>query len=754
MFCHERLSAVTLIALLFATSNANAADRVALRSRANGKYVSVAAAAPEKLLASSTVIGTSETFELTTISPGHVGLRSAVNGKYVCAENAGSDDLVANRSWLYGWESFSMYVNSDGAVSLRALDGAGNFVTAGNAGTLPLRASSSTIGLWEKFDLVRVGSIRVAHWNIQYGRDLTGSTYSLTRTANLIRYINPDVIALLEVHRNFDTTHSNCDDQKQILETMLPQYGYSYWDGNDWAQSNCSGTPRQRGTLILSKFPLVNPRSTSHGTGGSHLLSATVVSPEGCLPFHAFHASLDIPQRASEISSIRPYVDSSGPGVLVGDFNDCIDLTTMTPLAGMTIAAARSGPGYVCEGCSFCPTSNSIDLILTHLPASSILRWNSTDEYRDPEDYEIWCAPQDMWCMASDHPILYADIDLAESEHKPLTASRSDGSVHIAWRSSTNRIKYDRWTFATGWTPVVDLGGMSSSALASDPFPVLSGTSRVDIFWRGANGKLWRNSSDNNGASWYGETCLEDVLPAQPTGIGQTNGDVDLFWRTSSGDIGHRAYQVASGWSPTETLWSSSPAVSDPQPVVRSSGYRDVYWKGQDGNLWHLWYPNGNCNIFSTWCGPQNTNVGQLNSAPAVVGYATGGVDVFWRGYDDKLWNWPGAGSAVAIAGTTIGSAPRATQTTSNWLEVAYRSPYSSTTQQSTLLASYRNAGSWGTQQTMGTSMVCSTPSVSGSIQQWGTTDVFYRMSDSTLGHTWKVWNSSWNGPESRGPMQ
>ena len=126
--------------------------RIALRSGANGAYVTSDAAGAQPLRASSSTVGTGQTFELVQLDGGDVALRSVASGRYVCAENAGADALIANRTAVGPWERFGVLTNANGSTSLVARVN-GRYVTAEDAGAGPLIADRTAIGGWEQFTL-------------------------------------------------------------------------------------------------------------------------------------------------------------------------------------------------------------------------------------------------------------------------------------------------------------------------------------------------------------------------------------------------------------------------------------------------------------------------------------------------------------------------------------------------------------------------------------------------------------------------
>jgi hypothetical protein len=69
----------------------------------------------------------------------------------VTAENGGASPLIANRTSIGAWERFQVVANADGTVSLLA-NANGRYVTAENGGAAALVANRTAIGAWEKFD--------------------------------------------------------------------------------------------------------------------------------------------------------------------------------------------------------------------------------------------------------------------------------------------------------------------------------------------------------------------------------------------------------------------------------------------------------------------------------------------------------------------------------------------------------------------------------------------------------------------------
>jgi hypothetical protein len=128
---------------------------VALRSRANSRYVCAENAGAAALIANRTAIGLWEQFEVVTVAGGNVALRARVNNQFVSAQNAGAAPLLANRASAGSSETFQLVRNSDGTVSFRATVN-NRYVCAENAGAAALIANRTAIGPWEQFDMVPI----------------------------------------------------------------------------------------------------------------------------------------------------------------------------------------------------------------------------------------------------------------------------------------------------------------------------------------------------------------------------------------------------------------------------------------------------------------------------------------------------------------------------------------------------------------------------------------------------------------------
>ena len=87
------------------------------------------------------------------VADGSVSLRAHSDQDYVTAEGGGSAPLIANRTTIGPWEKFDLVRNADGSISFRA-HANNDIVTADNYGSSPLIANRTAIGQREEFDLI------------------------------------------------------------------------------------------------------------------------------------------------------------------------------------------------------------------------------------------------------------------------------------------------------------------------------------------------------------------------------------------------------------------------------------------------------------------------------------------------------------------------------------------------------------------------------------------------------------------------
>jgi subtilisin family serine protease len=171
--------------------------------------------------------------------------------------------------------------------------------------------------------------------------------------------------------------------------------------------------------------------------------------------------------------------------------------------------------------------------------------------------------------------------------------------------------------------------------LTSDPDVASMPNGRLDVFGRGADGALWRNQSDNGGATWNGWQSLGGFLLSGPGVVSWGQGRIDVFVRGGDNALWHIAFNGSF------TPWQSLGGIITADPDVSSWGTNrlDVFARGSDNGMWHLAWDG------SRWS-PWESHGGGLSAGPGAASPPNAQtIDVFIRGTDGQVWirSWNGA---------------------------------------------------------------------------------------------------------------
>lgn len=140
---------------------ADAGDgKVALFSRAVGRYVAISGLDNSTLTAESILVDTREAFTMIRNSDGTVSFQAPITAKYVTADPSGTVAMSASSSTISTWEKFLQVNPPEANTALKAKVN-GRYVSADGAGAKPLIASAPTASLWERFDVVELGNGQV-----------------------------------------------------------------------------------------------------------------------------------------------------------------------------------------------------------------------------------------------------------------------------------------------------------------------------------------------------------------------------------------------------------------------------------------------------------------------------------------------------------------------------------------------------------------------------------------------------------------
>jgi endonuclease/exonuclease/phosphatase family metal-dependent hydrolase len=164
--------------------------------------------------------------------------------------------------------------------------------------------------------------LRLITWNIHGCIDQRGR-YAPERTARVIRWLRPDVVALQEANLAADPAH---DRLLLALRGDLP-----HWRFAPAHERDCRHRPGEItgfGNLLLSRWPLIEeaPLELSHGAREPRLaLRTRLATPAGGLHCWVIHFGLGLAERRAQGRRVAAALAKMPPGeplILTGDFNE------------------------------------------------------------------------------------------------------------------------------------------------------------------------------------------------------------------------------------------------------------------------------------------------------------------------------------------------------------------------------------------------------------------------------------------------
>jgi len=135
----------------------------AFRSKANGLFVNTGSQSDGYLIANAEAVSDSETFTIETLHLLPVGkmvvLQSAISGLYISPRTDGV--LIPSETVAGLRDIFYVGLSMDGFLTLKSFE-TGNYVSARTEGHLPLHATATSVGDWEKFVAIAFSSGHIA----------------------------------------------------------------------------------------------------------------------------------------------------------------------------------------------------------------------------------------------------------------------------------------------------------------------------------------------------------------------------------------------------------------------------------------------------------------------------------------------------------------------------------------------------------------------------------------------------------------
>lgn len=217
----------------------------------------------------------------------------------------------------------------------------------------------------------------------------------------------------------------------------------------------------------------------------------------------------------------------------------------------------------------------------------------------------------------------------------PAAVSWGPGRIDVFIKGGDNALWHQ--AFDNGaWQGWESLGGVINSG----PDVASWGPNRLDVFVRGMDNKLWHICWNGSWCGWEG---LDGTLASDPGAVSWWKGRIDIFSKSPEpdGQIWHKYWDDATGWSGWEGLWKPSAGLAtspgNPGPDAVSWGFchLNVYATASNQVPVHRQFT---CD--GGWTG-WTTLDGGIVGGPGVGSWSSGRLNVFGRGTNNQLWHKP-----------------------------------------------------------------------------------------------------------------
>lgn len=217
----------------------------------------------------------------------------------------------------------------------------------------------------------------------------------------------------------------------------------------------------------------------------------------------------------------------------------------------------------------------------------------------------------------------------------PAVVRNSDGRLQVFYRGGDNLLYTINQSSAGSntWSFTTNLAG----TLISDPAVVLNADGRVEVFavlTDNGISHIWQTSAGSiNWSSWFGLGGFTNSL--KPDGARNTDGFLQVFFRdagTTGLSFFRQSPSFPGGWSPSTSLGGG--LVSAPAVGINADGRLEIFIRGTDNQLHHIWQTAPSSSTWSAWT-PLG---GGLTSGAAPAQNANGRVAVIVRGLDNALY--------------------------------------------------------------------------------------------------------------------
>lgn len=179
------------------------------------------------------------------------------------------------------------------------------------------------------------------------------------------------------------------------------------------------------------------------------------------------------------------------------------------------------------------------------------------------------------------------------------TLAWNDGRVEVFALGPDKAIWHRYWDPATNfWSAWVSLGGNFASGAA----PILWTDEHAEIFATDVHGRPWHNWSGigTYASGWHGWEKMDGELSSRPMPVRWSDGHFDVFARGGDERL-HKATLLndAGGvWTPFKAVSPGTTFDGEPSVAMNPAGAGtpegpEVFVRGKDGKVLHLWFNGG-----------------------------------------------------------------------------------------------------------------------------------------------------------------
>lgn len=214
-----------------------------------------------------------------------------------------------------------------------------------------------------------------------------------------------------------------------------------------------------------------------------------------------------------------------------------------------------------------------------------------------------------------------------DSKKGPDVDAMNPNRVDIVIRGNLNDIWLKTGIENGGWT-YQNLGGST----LDNPAINSRYDGHLNVFYRGSNDALYRNTSDDGGATWVGWSgSLGGDILSGPAACSMNQDRIDIIARGASNHVKHITWTTAGGWGSWADIGGNSGG-GTPAICSRQDGALSAFSRGSDNKLYRT-----NWTAAGGWAGWSSSLGGTLESGPSACSRDADHVTVCARGSGSSL---------------------------------------------------------------------------------------------------------------------